>query len=43
MTFKKEVNCLIGHCQVVAKDKNRTIDYLFTENGYELLDVVTEK
>ena len=43
MTFKKETNCLIGHCQVVVKDENRVIDYLFTENGYELLsDVVKE-
>ena len=43
MTFKKKSNCLIGHCSVTIKDENRVIDYLFTENGFELMqDVVKE-
>lgn len=37
MTFQKEENCLIGHCRVSLKDKARVIDFLFTENGYEML------
>jgi hypothetical protein len=41
MTFKKSGCCLIGHCQAIVKKENRVIDYLFTENGFELLqDVV---
>ena len=44
MTFQKEANCLIGHCRVSFKDEGKVIDYLFTENGYELLsDVVNSK
>ncbi|QQE74983.1 hypothetical protein KDJ56_03275 [Brevibacillus composti] len=38
MTFKKNANCLIGHCRVLIKDENRYYDYLFTENGYERLN-----
>jgi hypothetical protein len=37
MTFKKDANSLIGHCRVVVKKDNRTIDYLFMENGFEEL------
>ncbi|MCC9293538.1 hypothetical protein LN736_01440 [Clostridium sp. WLY-B-L2] len=40
MTFKKEANCLIGHCRTIVKKQNRVIDYLFTENGYEHLKEV---
>jgi hypothetical protein len=41
MAFNKESGCLIGHCRAIVKNENRVIDYLFTENGYELLsDVV---
>ena len=40
MTFKKSGDCLIGHCRVVVKKENRVIDYLFTENGFELLQEV---
>jgi hypothetical protein len=40
MTFKKKANCLIGHCQVSFKDEGKVIDYLFTENGYELLSEI---
>ncbi len=43
MTFDKEAGCLIGHCRVVIKKENREIDYLFTENGYELLSDVVKK
>lgn len=43
MSFRKDPNCLIGHCRVVDKSENTTIDYLFTENGFELLsDVVND-
>ncbi|GAB6180374.1 hypothetical protein JCM14036_16930 [Desulfotomaculum defluvii] len=43
MTFKKSGNSLIGHCQVIIKNKNRIMDYLFTENGFELMqDVLKE-
>lgn len=40
MTFKKEANSLIGHCRVSIKDEDKVIDYLFTENGYELLSEI---
>lgn len=40
MTFTKEDDSLIGHCRVVVNSENRAIDYLFTQNGYELLDYV---
>ncbi|MDD3051404.1 MAG: hypothetical protein PHR06_09680 [Candidatus Cloacimonetes bacterium] len=40
MMFKKEANCLIGHCRVSFKDEGKVIDYLFTENGYELLSEI---
>lgn len=40
MTFTKEADCLVGHCRVVINGENRVIDYLFTQNGYELLDDV---
>ncbi|SFH10557.1 hypothetical protein SAMN05660649_03888 [Desulfotomaculum arcticum] len=41
MTFKKNACCLIGHCRAIIKNQNRTIDYLFTENGFELMkDVI---
>jgi hypothetical protein len=41
MTFRKSGCCLVGHCQAIIKKENRVIDYLFTENGFELLqDVV---
>ncbi|TGE37172.1 hypothetical protein E4K67_14935 [Desulfosporosinus fructosivorans] len=30
MTFKKEANCLIGHCRVSFKNEDKVIDYLFT-------------
>jgi hypothetical protein len=43
MIFKKDPGCLIGHCKVIIKAESRIINYLFTENGYELLeDVVKE-
>ena len=37
MTFTKSGNCLIGHCRVIDKKKNMIYDYLFTENGFEML------
>lgn len=37
MTFKKRGSCLIGHCRVVVKKEDRVIDYLFTQDGFELL------
>lgn len=43
MNFNKEAGCLIGHCRVVIKNENSVIDYLFTENGYELLSNVVKK
>jgi len=44
MIFKKEANSLIGHCRVNIKKENKVIDYLFTENDFELLqDVVRGK
>lgn len=36
MTFKKDSESLIGHCRAFIKNENKVIDYLFTENGYEL-------
>lgn len=43
MTFKKSGCCLIGHCRVIIKNQNRIMDYLFTENGFELMqDVMKE-
>ncbi|KAF1084781.1 hypothetical protein SPSYN_01951 [Sporotomaculum syntrophicum] len=38
MTFSKPANCLIGRCRVSLKDEGKAIDYLFTENGFELLN-----
>lgn len=43
MTFTKSGCCLIGHCSVVVKRENRVIDYLFTENGFELLQDIVKK
>lgn len=44
MTFSKSSNSLVGHCKALVKSENRVYDYLFTENGYELLsDVIKEK
>lgn len=44
MTFKKRSFCLIGHCQVIIKKEDRVIDYLFTQNGFELYqDVFTKQ
>lgn len=40
ITFKKDENCLIGHCRVVIKKENRTVDYLITDSGYEQLNEV---
>ena len=40
MTFKKKPNSLIGYCKVFIKADNKEINYLYTENGYELLDDV---
>ena len=42
MTFKKDENYLIGHCRVVIKKENRTVDYLFTDSGYEQLNEVVK-
>ncbi len=42
MTFKKSGCCLIGHCQAIVKKESRIVDYLFTENGYELLQDVNK-
>jgi len=43
MNFQKAGNCLIGHCQVVIKNEGQVSDYLFTENGFELLSDVMKK
>ena len=43
MTFKKSGGRLIGHCQAIVKKENRIVDYLFTENGFELLQDVVKK
>lgn len=40
MTFKKKHNSLIGNCRIFIKAENKEINYLYTENGYELLDDV---
>jgi hypothetical protein len=40
MDFQKSGNCLVGHCRVVLKYEGRVRDYLFTENGFELLESV---
>jgi len=40
MTFKKEASCLVGHCRVSFKGEDKVIDYLFTENGYELMSEI---
>ena len=42
MTFKEISNSLIGNCRVFIKAENKEINYLYTENGYELLDDVLE-
>lgn len=42
MEFNKPPNCLIGHCKVKIKENNKTIYYLFTENGYEKLEDVMD-
>lgn len=38
MTFKKNPFSLIGHCRVNDKKNEVVQDYLFMENGFELLD-----
>jgi hypothetical protein len=43
MTFKKNSNCLVGHCRAENKKKGIVVNYLFTENGFELVDVVLPK
>lgn len=43
MTFMKDTGSLVGHCRVVVKRENRVIDYLFTENGFELLQEVIKE
>jgi|GEM_PF-770704 len=43
MSFNKKADCLIGHCRVQIKQDSRIIDYLFTENGYELLSDIMKK
>jgi hypothetical protein len=44
MTFKKDANSIIGHCQVNIKKDEMVLDYLFTEKGFEFLpDVLMEK
>jgi hypothetical protein len=40
MEFKKAEKCLIGHCRVYIKKQDKEVQYVFTENGYELLDDV---
>jgi hypothetical protein len=43
MTFKKDSESLIGHCRAFIKNEYKIIDYLFTENGYELLNEFVKK
>lgn len=43
MDFQKPGNCLIGHCHVEIKNEGRVLEYLFTENGFELLQDVVKK
>lgn len=43
MTFKKEANCLIGHCSININEEGKMREYLFTENGFELLQDVVYK
>lgn len=43
MTFNKKSNCLIGHCRAEYKKEGIVVNYLFTENGFELVDVVLPK
>jgi hypothetical protein len=43
MTFKKNSNCLIGHCRAENKKEGIVVNYLFTENGFELVDDVLPK
>ncbi len=40
MDFQKPRNCLIGHCHVETENEEQVQDYLFTENGFELLQDV---
>ena len=43
MTFKKNSDSLIGHCRANIKNEGRVLEYLFTENGFEILqDVVKD-
>lgn len=43
MTFKKNSNCLIGHCRAENKNEGIVVNYLFTENGFEFVDDVLPK
>lgn len=43
MTFKKNSNCLIGHCRAENKKEGIVANYLFTENGFELIEDVLPK
>ncbi|TCP28982.1 hypothetical protein EV207_11315 [Scopulibacillus darangshiensis] len=38
MAFKKDADRVIGHCRILVKNDDITLDYLFTENGFELLE-----
>jgi hypothetical protein len=41
MVFRKNGDCLFGHCRVVIKKDNSVLDYVFSADGFELLgDVV---
>jgi hypothetical protein len=37
MIFKKDPNCLVGYSRAIDKKGNKTYEYLFTENGFEML------
>ena len=37
MIFKKDPNCLVGYSRAIDKKRNKTYEYLFTENGFEML------
>ena len=43
MTFKKDSGSLIGYCKANIKKEGRVLEYLFTENGFELLQDVVKK
>ena len=41
MSFKKNAGSIIGYCKTIIKSEGKVLEYLFTENGFELLSSET--